>query len=143
MAMKQISVFLENRKGRLAEVTKILSDNSITIKALSLADTQDFGMLRIIVPDPDNCLKILRANGCVVQETDVIGVEVSDRPGGLWKILDILGREGINIEYIYATVERKQDSAIVIFKVEQKDATEKALRAAGIPLADSGVVKNF
>ena len=143
MAIRQISVFLENRKGRLAEVTKILADSSVSIKALSLADTQDFGMLRIIVSDPDMGLKVLRENKCVVQETEVIAVEVPDRPGGLARILEILGKSNINIEYIYATVERKQDNAIVIFKVEQKDATEKALKQAGIALADEGVLKNF
>jgi hypothetical protein len=143
MALKQISVFLENRKGRLADLTRILSENKVNIKALSLADTQDFGMLRIIVDDPDRCLQILRTNGFVVQETEVIGVEVEDRPGGLSKILDILGKNNLNIEYIYATVERKQDSAIVIFKVEQKEATEKALRSAGVSLAGDEVLKNF
>ena len=143
MSIMQISVFLENRKGRLADLTRILAEKQVNLKALSLADTQDFGMLRIIVNDPDRCLEILRANGFVVQETEVVGVEVQDKPGGLSKILDILNKNDINIEYIYATVERKQDSAIVIFKVQQKEATEKALKVAGIPLADNETLKNI
>jgi len=135
MAVKQISIFLENKKGRLAEVTKVLAENNVDIKALSLADTSDFGMLRLIVNRPDDCLKVLKANDFVVQETEVVAVEVEDKPGGLGRVLSLLDANGINVEYMYATIEKKADRAAVIFKTVDRARTEKVLNENGIHLA--------
>jgi hypothetical protein len=139
MQVKQISVFLENKKGRLAEVTAVLGNNNISIKALSLADTSEFGMLRMIVTDPDRCTAVLKKNGFVVQETPVAAIEVEDKPGGLRKILELLDSNSLNVEYMYATVERKQNKAVVIFKVDDREKTEKVLKEAGIALAGQEV----
>ena len=102
MKVEQISIFLENRPGALEGVTKIISDAGINIRALSLADTSDFGILRLIVNDVENAWKILKQNGYTVKRTDVVAVEVPDRPGGLHSILAVLNKKGINVEYMYA-----------------------------------------
>ncbi|MCX7048364.1 MAG: ACT domain-containing protein, partial [Candidatus Sumerlaeota bacterium] len=110
MMIRQLSVFLENKKGRLAEAAAVLAKGKINIRALSLADSADFGVLRLIVNDPDKGAECLRKAGMIVQETDVIAVEAPDRPGGLHGILKIFDAAGINIEYMYATVERIKDT---------------------------------
>ncbi len=117
MLLKQISIFLENKPGKLAEVTKIFEDNNINIRALSMADTSDFGILRIIVPDVDNVYKILKANHLTVKTTEVLAIKVNDRPGGLYRILSYFAEENINVEYMYAFVNRSGEDAIIIFKV--------------------------
>ena len=132
MSVKQISVFLENKKGRLAEVTRTLAAESINIRALSLADTADFGVMRIIVNDPDRCLAVLKSSGFVAQVTDVIAVEVEDKPGGLARILEVLDRDGVNVEYMYAYVEKKRENAIVICKIDDRDLALKVLAGHGI-----------
>lgn len=121
MKVKQISVFLENKSGRLAQVTRILGDNLINIRALSIADTTDFGILRLIVDQPEEANRILRAEGFMVSETAVIAVEVPDRPGGLADILATLGLAGINIEYLYAFIGQSSSKAQVIFRVDDCD----------------------
>ena len=141
MSVKQISIFLENKKGRLAEVTKTLADNRINIKALSLADTSDFGMLRLIVDKPDACCKVLKSGGFVVQETEVLAVEVEDRPGGLSRVLALLDANSINIEYMYATIEKKADRAAVIFKTADRSKTEKVLSSNGINLTGDDILQ--
>jgi hypothetical protein len=120
MSVRQISVFLENKKGRLAEVTRILSKERINIRALSLADTADFGVLRIIVNDPDRCLSVLKQASFVAQVTEVMAVEVEDSPGGLSRILEVLDGENVNVEYMYAYVEKRSDNAIVICKINDR-----------------------
>jgi len=130
--IKQISVFLENKKGRLSEVTKTIADNGIDIKALTLADTKDFGVLRLIVTDPDKCVKILKESNFVAQETEVIAIEIEDAPGGLSKILELLNSNDVNIEYIYATIEKVKNKAIVIFRIEEKDKAREVLSKNGI-----------
>ena len=102
MKVKQISVFLENKSGRLAEVTRTLGKHDINIRALSIADTTDFGILRLIVNKPADANRILREEGFMVSETEVIAVDVPDRPGGLADVLEMLGKVGVNIEYLYA-----------------------------------------
>jgi hypothetical protein len=134
MRLKQISVFLENKAGRLAEVTKLLGESGINLRALSLADTIDFGVLRLIVDDPEKALEVLRENGFTASQTDVLGVEVPDRPGGLANILQILAPEGINVEYMYAFVEKSGDNALVVFRVEDVDRTVGVLQRAGVKL---------
>ena len=118
MTIKQISVFLENISGRLAVVTKILADGGVNLRAITIADTADFGILRIVADSPDRTLKLLEESGFTARATDVLGVEVEDRPGGLARVMDIFHRNGVNIEYLYASLERNKDNAVVVFKVE-------------------------
>lgn len=118
MTVKQISVFLENTAGRLAEVTKLMGDHSLNLRALTIADTEDFGILRIIVDQPAKALKVLEEHGFTAKVTDVFGIEVGDQPGGLAGVLEIFHNHNLNIEYLYATLEHKANKAIVIFKVD-------------------------
>ncbi len=143
MNIKQISVFLENKSGRLAEVTRTLSQEGINMRALSLADAADFGVLRIIVNDPDRCLAVLRDRGFVAQETTVIAVEVEDKPGGLDKILAVLDRERINVEYLYAFVERTAQNAMVIIKIDDQERAISVLQKAGVALVSNEVLDNL
>lgn len=128
MTVKQISVFLENTAGRLAEVTKLMGNHGINLRALTIADTEDFGILRIIADEPGKALKVLEENGFTAKVTDVFGIEVSDTPGGLAAILEIFNTHGLNIEYLYATLERKENRAIVIFKVDNVDLGNKLVK---------------
>ncbi len=132
MKLEQISIFLENKSGRLAEVTRILAEAGINIRALSLADTADFGILRLIVNDTDRAKEVLKKNGFTVGKTEVLGVEVPDRPGGLAGILEILAREDINVEYMYAFVQKSADSAIIIFRFDELDRAIEALTRGGV-----------
>jgi hypothetical protein len=143
MATTQISVFLENKKGRLAEVTKLLSDAGINMRALSLGDTADFGVLRIIVNDPAACLRVLKERRFIAQATEVIAVEVDDRPGGLYRILEVLDAKDINIEYMYACLERKVDNAIVVLKIDTYEEAVKVLRENGFSVLSEDVVRNL
>jgi hypothetical protein len=126
MKVKQISVFLENKKGRLLEALATLNKAKINIRALSIADTAEFGILRMIVPDPDKAKQVLTKNNFTVKENDVIAVAVSDKPGGLAKVLGSLNKAGINVEYIYAFVEKKGTEAIVVLRTENVDEGIKA-----------------
>ena len=132
MKVDQISIFLENKSGRLAEVTRVLGKAGINIRALSLADTSDFGILRLIVNDSAKAVDVLKTNQFTVSMTQVVAVEVSDRPGGLAHILDILEQEKINVEYMYAFVERSSDNAVIIFRFDETDRAIKALTTKGI-----------
>jgi hypothetical protein len=132
MKVKQISVFLENKSGRLAEVTRTLGNNEINIRALSIADTTDFGILRLIVNKPEMANKVLKNEGFMVSETEVIALEVPDRPGGLADILSELGDAGINIEYLYAFIGRSAHNALVVFRVEDCDGAIDAMQKRNI-----------
>lgn len=132
MKLKQISVFLENRKGRLWKAMNVLSNAGVNIRALSIADTSEFGILRMIVPDPDVAKEILEKNNFVVKVNEVIAVEVMDKPGGLDELLGILNQADINVEYLYAFVEKKTDKAIVVIRTEDLDAGIKTLEKGGI-----------
>ncbi len=125
MFVEQISIFIENREGRLAEVTAILRDANVNIKALSLADTTDFGVLRLIVDHDEKAEKALKEEGFKVGRTNVLAVEVEDKPGGLNKILDPFLENEINLEYMYAFANPKGENAIMIFRF---DDHEKALK---------------
>lgn len=140
MRVKQISVFLENKSGRLADVTKPLGKNGINIRALSIADTTDFGILRLIVNKPEEANRILRSEGFMVSETDVIAVEVPDEPGGLAGVLEILEQAEINIEYLYAFVGGSSKGALVIIKVEDCEGAIQALQAKNIRVLDGAEV---
>ncbi len=134
MKVKQISVFLENKAGRLWELTAAMKEKGINIRALSLADTTDFGILRMIVNDPDEALRSLKEKGYSVAETDVLAVEVPDRPGGLADVLGVLNGAAINVEYMYAFVEKKGGNAAVVLRVEDLDRATEVLGEAGVTI---------
>lgn len=124
MKVEQISIFIENKSGRLAEVSGVLGEAGVNIRALSLADTSDFGILRLIVNDREKAMETLKGKGFTVSKTEVVAVEVPDQPGGLASILHVLDSESINVEYMYAFVERCGANAVIIFRF---DETEKAI----------------
>lgn len=132
MRVQQISIFLENKKGRLANVTEVLGKNGINIRALSIADTTDFGILRLIVNKPELAYQILKDEGFTVSSTDVIAVEVTDQPGGLSQILRYLEKAEINIEYLYAFVTQNSSAALIVFRVEQVDEAINVLEENGV-----------
>lgn len=132
MKVEQISVFLENKSGRLAEVATVLAEAGTNIRALSLADTTDFGILRLIVNDTEKAKKVLKDNGFTVGKTEVIGVEVADRPGGLAKILNVMKTNSINVEYMYAFVQKSAGNAVIIFRFDELEKAIVALQKAGI-----------
>jgi len=135
--VKQISVFIENRSGRLREVVGVLGENSVNIRALSLADTSDYGILRLILDNPDKALSVLKKANFTLSETDVIAVEVSDKPGGLAEVLNILGNAGINVEYMYAFVEKSSNNAVMIFRIEDIDKAIKTLKDSKVTILDN------
>ncbi len=118
MTINQISVFLENKSGRLADVTRVLAEGDINLRAMTIADTADFGILRVVVNNPDKAARILEENGFTIRITKVLGIEIDDKPGGLHKIMELFKENGLNIEYLYASLENKNKKAVVIFKVE-------------------------
>ena len=134
MKVEQISIFLENKSGRLAEVTRLLGEGGINIRALTLADTSDFGILRLIVNDNARALDILKKAGFTVGKTEVVAVEVPDRPGGLADILEQLGKAGTNVEYMYAFVEKSGDDAVVIFRFDDPEGAVELLRKSGVSI---------
>jgi hypothetical protein len=138
MTVDQISVFVENKPGTLAELTGIVGDAGIDLRALSLADTADFGVLRLIVDDPGKALELLRAAGFMVSMTQVLAVPITDAPGGLAKVLRILADEKVNVEYSYAFITRKEGKAYVILRVENNELALEILTRKGIITAADG-----
>ncbi len=134
--VQQVSVFLENKSGRLAEVCSTLGANDINIRALCIADTSDFGILRLIVNDPARATSVLQDGGFSVGSTAVIALQIPDRPGGLGGVLKLLEESGINVEYMYAFFVRREGDAVVVFRVadEALDQTIAAMQAADIPI---------
>ena len=132
MIVKQLSVFLENRAGRLAEVIGVLADGGINIRALSVAETADFGVVRMIVRDADKAHRLLKEHAITSAETSVIAVEVPDKPGGLAELLKRVASAAVNIEYMYAMLERRAEKAVVIFRIDDTEAGLKKLQAAGV-----------
>jgi hypothetical protein len=143
MYAKQVCVFLENKRGRVAEVTGLLAEEGINIRALSLADLPDVGVLRLIVDDRPRCLQALKTHGFVVQETDVIAVEIEDKPGGLHRIVKVLDLENVNIEYIYAFVTKRSDAAVVVFKIDDAPRAAEAMSAAGIGILSENALQDL
>jgi hypothetical protein len=131
MKVEQISIFLENKPGGLEEATRILKDAGINIRTLSLADTTDFGILRLIVNDVETASRVLKEQGLRVSRTTVVAVAVPDRPGGLHSILEVLTKNGINVEYLYAFVERSGENAVIIFRLDAPDKAIEVLKQNG------------
>ena len=144
MTVKQISVFLENRPGALAEFTKILEMSSIDLRALSLAESEDFGIGRVIVDDPYKTIRILKEEGYICSVTKVIAVEIQDQPGALVRMLNILGDNQVNLEYSYAFLAKKANSAFMILRVEDNEKAIKVLTQNGIrPICHDDMEKMF
>ena len=118
MIIKQISIFMENTTGRLADVTALLAQAGINLRAISIADTTDFGILRMVADQPDAAVALLKSSGFAARETDVIAVEVPDHPGELARIMALFRDEGVGIEYLYASLEHKADKAVIVIKVD-------------------------
>lgn len=139
MAIKQLSVFVENKPGKLLEIVKELASANINIRAMSIADTKDFGILRLIVSDTDKAKEILSDN-CVVTVTPVIAAEMSDKAGALSSILEDFGCENINIEYMYAFTASTAMGAYVVFRVDDNDAAERVLKSKGISVLENAAI---
>jgi hypothetical protein len=136
MKVEQISIFIENKSGRLAEVSSILGDAGVNIRALSLADTSDFGILRLIVNDREKAITALKGRGFTVSKTEVVAVEVPDQPGGLASILHVLDTAAINVEYMYAFVERCGANAVIIFRFDETEKAIASLTGKGFNILD-------
>jgi len=137
MGIKQISVFLENTTGRLSEVTKTLANASVNLRAISIADTADFGILRIIVDKTDKAIDTLNAAGFTTRQTDVVAVEIDDTPGSLAKLMEIFRQSQVNIEYLYASLEGQVGKAVVIFKLKDHEKGLKILNDNSLKIADN------
>ncbi len=131
MAIQQISVFVENKQGKLVETVKTLAENDINIRAMSIADTKDFGILRMITSDNAKTKEVLSSDS-VVNTTDVIAVKMADRPGSLYKVIDILSKAGINIEYMYAFTASDSLGAYVVFRVDDVPHAQKVIDDNGL-----------
>lgn len=134
MSLKQLTVFVENKPGALVAITDTLAEHKVNIRALSIADTQEFGILRLIVSDNDTALVTLTREGYLIKTTDVVGVKIGDQPGKLSRALAVLDEAGINMEYLYAFMSRTEKHAYVVLRVADNAAAEAALQAAGFPL---------
>lgn len=127
MSLKQVSIFLENKEGRLYEVAKLLGDSHINMRALCVAETADYGVARMIVDKPEAAVKVLKDNGFTVKETDVLAVQISDEPGGLAGVLKILRDGDINVEYLYCFTTPREGNAVDVMRVEDLESAIKAL----------------
>ena len=143
MNVEQITIFLENKPGGLEKVTKILKDAPINIRTLAVADTSDFGIVRLIVNNVELATKVLKESGFTVSRTTVVAVEVPDRPGGLHSILEVLAKENINIAYMYAFVEKSGENAVMLFRFDQQDAAIEVLLKNGITVLPGEKLYSF
>ncbi len=140
MTIKQLSVFIENKRGRLAEITNVLRQNSINIRALSIADTKEFGILRLIVSDAAKAAEVLREDGFTVSLTDVVAIGIADRPGGLAEAMEVLDSNKISVEYMYAFISRTEDTAYVIMRVANNEAAIRIFEDAGFEMMKETVL---
>ena len=131
MSLKQLTIFVENKQGSLVDITDTLAQKNVNLRALSIADTQDFGLLRLIVNDNDTALSALSDKGYVLKVTEVVGVKIGDAPGKLSKALSVLAEAGVNVEYLYAFMARTEKHAYVVLRPTDNAAAETALEAAG------------
>jgi len=137
MGIRQISVFLENTTGRLCEVTQTLAKAGINLRAISIADTADFGILRLIADKTDAAINVLTAAGFTTRQTNVAAVEIDDKPGSLAALMDLFRKSEINIEYLYASLEGSDDKAVVIFKLENHEKGFEILEKNGLIMAEN------
>lgn len=138
--IEQLSVFLENKAGRLATMTRVLGDAGFNMRALVVADTSDFGVARVIVDRPNDARRVLEESGFGVSVTEMLAVEVPDRPGGLAEVLECLGAADVNVEYAYAVVPPGGSSAVGVLRVENLDLAVRALDRAGMPVVEAGAL---
>lgn len=139
--LKQLSIFIENKPGTIRAVCEVLRDNQINIRTLSLADTQQFGILRFLVNDPEKAREVLASAGFTAKETEVLALPVADHPGGLAEILDVIDRNNLNVEYMYAFTFGREDNAVMVFRFADPNAALQALTAAGIKPVDVDLEK--
>ena len=143
MAIKQLTVFVQNQKGAVVSVTDILSKNNVNLRALSIAETQDFGILRLIVNDEATAERVLAENGYLIKVIDVLGVKIGDAPGQLTEALSVLDKADINVEYLYAFMARTEKHAYVVLRVEDNATAEKALADAGFKMISEADIKKL
>lgn len=143
MAIKQLSVFVENKEGKLREITDILAKAGIDIRALSIADTSEFGILRLIVRDPQKAKALLEKNGFVATINDVVGVEINDRPGGLAEIIRLFAERDINMEYMYAFLTRTENKAYLVVRVDDASEVENLLESEKIRILTPADIDNM
>ena len=134
MAIKQLTVYVQNKKGSMAALPDVLAKNGVNIRALSIAETEDFGLLRIIVNDEAAATKILEDNGYLIKAIDVVGVKIGDKPGALTAALEVLDKADVNVEYLYAFMARTEKHAYVVLRVEDNAKAEAVLEEAGMHL---------
>ena len=143
MYVKQISVFMENRPGRLAEITKILSENSVDIRAINIADTTDFGILRMIVDDEEKAEKVLRGNNMTANISDVIAISISDSVGAFSNVIELLKDKNISIDYIYSFIGEMSSKAVIVLKTSDLDLSINVLRENGVNVLSKEDVNNL
>lgn len=143
MAVKQISIFIENKEGRIKKAINTLAEENINIRALSIADTTKYGILRLIVSDNEKAIDALEKDGFIVKENEVIILAVPDKPNGLNSTLAVFDENGINLEYLYAFVSTKSDEAIVVMRLENMDQAIEALQDSDVSILDENDIKNL
>jgi hypothetical protein len=143
MKVTQISVFLENKKGRLFDVSALLAKEGINIRALNIAETDDFGVLRMVVDKPKEALNFLKIAGFVANTTDIVAVEIDDAPGGLSRVLKVLSEADINVEYMYGFSEKRSNNAIMVFRFESAEKAIAKLSASGIKVVNETEIKDL
>ena len=143
MAVNQLSIFVENKEGKLVTITDSIANANVDIRAMSVADTQDFGIFRLIVTDPQKAKSALESSGCFVSITKVVGISIPDEPGSLAKIVNILARHNINIEYMYAFITVSKKFASVVLRVADNDLAEQILVENGIRLLEESDIVNM
>lgn len=143
MSLKQLTVFVENKQGALVDITDTLAKHNVNIRALSIADTQDFGILRLIVNDNDTALKTLQNDGYLIKITDVVGVKIGDEPGKLSKALAVLDQNSVNVEYLYAFMAHTEKHAYVVLRVADNVAAETVLEKSGFHIITNSDVEKL
>ncbi|MBR4448135.1 amino acid-binding protein [Methanobrevibacter sp.] len=143
MVVKQISIFVENKEGRIKKAIDTLAKENINIRALSIADTTKYGILRLIVSDNENAIEALEKDGFIVKENEVLLLTVPDRPNGLNSTLAVFDEKGINLEYLYAFVSSKTDEAIVVMRLENMEKAIEALEAKNIKILETEDIKDL
>jgi hypothetical protein len=136
MSVTQLSVFLENKPGHLEQILETLGQGSVNLIALTVAETTDFGVLRMIVADPPKAANLLRSRQITCSNTEVLAVELDDRPGSLWEALKAFSKRNLNIEYMYTFTDKRKDKAVMIFRFDAMDAAKKAAQQAGYRILD-------